>query len=99
MWDDVAKRLVFADNVRTALAYVARGETPLGIVYATDARVEKRIRIVDAFPSETHPPIRYPAAAVRNARPAARHFLRFLLEDRAQSIFRRHGFLPIASEK
>jgi molybdate transport system substrate-binding protein len=99
VWDEVAKRLVFADNVRTALAYVARGETPLGIVYATDARVEKRIRIVDTFPSDTHPPIVYPAAATTDARPGAREFLKFLAGARAQEVFRRHGFLPIASAR
>lgn len=97
VWDDVANRLVYADNVRTALAYVARGETPLGIVYATDARVEKRIRIVDTFPSATHPPIFYPAATTASARASSRDFLKFLREDRAQETFRRHGFLPVES--
>lgn len=96
VWEDVANRLVFADNVRTALAYVARGETPLGIVYRTDARVETRIRIVDTFPSDTHSTIVYPAAATTNARPAAREFVVFLVGQRAQEIFRRHGFLPTA---
>lgn len=96
VWEEVANRLVFADNVRTALAYVARGETPLGIVYQTDARVETRIRIVDTFPSDTHPAIVYPAAAAANARPAAREFVMFLAGQRAQEIFQRHGFLPIA---
>lgn len=95
VWDDVAKRLVYADNVRTALVYVARGETPLGIVYATDARVEHRVRIVNAFSRETHPAIFYPAAAAAGARTAAQAFVAFLREDRAQELFRRHGFLPV----
>lgn len=99
VWNDVAKRLVFADNVRTALAYVARGETPLGIVYATDARVEERIRIVDTFPSTTHPPILYPAAATTGARPASREFLVFLVGAHAQEILRRYGFLAPASPR
>ena len=95
VWGDVAKQLVYADNVRTALVYVARGETPFGIVYATDARVESRVRIVDTFPRGTHPPIVYPAATTAHARASARAFLNFLLEARAQEIFRRHGFLPL----
>src|ERR1044072_5020018 len=54
VWNDVADRLVRADNVRSALAFIARGETPLGIVYETDAMVEKRVRIVDFFPEDSH---------------------------------------------
>ncbi len=99
VWDDVAKQLVYADNVRTALVYVARGETPFGIVYATDARVESRVHIVDTFPSGTHPPIVYPAATTAHARASARTFLNFLLDARAQEIFRRHGFLPLKDAK
>jgi molybdate transport system substrate-binding protein len=97
VWNDVARRLVYAENVRTALVYVARGETPLGIVYATDARVEDRVRIVDTFPSETHPQILYPAATMVNARASARAFVEFLGENRAQEVFRRHGFLSVRS--
>ena len=58
----VAAHLAPAENVRAALAYVARGETPLGIVYGTDAAAEQRVRVVDVFPADTHPPIVYPAA-------------------------------------
>ena len=63
VWSGVERRIVSADNVRTALNFVARGEAPLGIVYATDARVEPRVRVVDVFPAATHAPITYPAAA------------------------------------
>ena len=78
VWNDVADRLVRADNVRSALAFIARGETPLGIVYETDARVEKRVRVVDFFPADSHPPIVYPVAVTAKARPAARQFVEFL---------------------
>ena len=54
--------LARAENVRAALAYVARGEAPLGIVYGTDAQAEQRVRVVEVFPADTHPPIVYPAA-------------------------------------
>jgi molybdate transport system substrate-binding protein len=94
VWNDVADRLVRADNVRTALAYVASGEAPLGIVYETDARVQRQVRIVGVFPADTHPPIVYPAAAVARSSTLARQFLAFLTEPRAQQILRKHGFRP-----
>lgn len=92
VWNEVADRLVQADNVRSALAFIARGETPLGIVYETDARVEKRVRIVDFFPADSHPPIVYPIAVTAHARPAARQFVDFLQSAPAQEAFRKYGF-------
>lgn len=92
VWNDVADRLVRADNVRSALAFIARGETPLGIVYETDAKVERRVRIVDFFPADAHPPIVYPVAVTAQARPAARQFVEFLQSAPAQEAFRKYGF-------
>jgi molybdate transport system substrate-binding protein len=92
VWDDVADRLVRADNVRSALAFIARGETPLGIVYETDARIEKRVRIVDFFPADSHSPILYPVAVTAEARPAARQFVDFLQSAAAQQAFEKYGF-------
>ena len=95
VWNDVADRLVRADNVRSALAFIARGETPLGIVYETDAKVEKRVRIVDFFPEDSHPPIVYPVAVTAHARPAAKQFLEFLQSAPAQEIFKKYGFQTV----
>jgi molybdate transport system substrate-binding protein len=92
VWPAVERRVVAADNVRGALAFVARGEAPFGIVYATDARVEPKVRIVDVFPATTHAPIRYPAAAVGPGSAASRAFLEFLRGPGAQAIFARAGF-------
>ena len=92
VWNDVADRLVRADNVRSALAFIARGETPLGIVYETDAKVEKRVRVVDFFPAGSHPPIVYPVAVAAQARPAARQFIDFLQSAPAQEAFKKYGF-------
>lgn len=92
VWNDVADRLVRADNVRSALAFIARGETPLGIVYETDAKVEKRVRVVDFFPADSHPPIVYPVAATALARPSARQFIDFLQSAPAQEAFKKYRF-------
>jgi molybdate transport system substrate-binding protein len=92
VWAEVAPRLARAENVRTALAYVARAETPLGIVYQTDAKAEKRVRVVDVFPPDTHPPIVYPAAETAAAQPQAAQYLDFLRAAGAQEIFARYGF-------
>src|SRR5262249_53821726 len=67
VWNTVADHLVIAENVRVALSYVARGEAPLGIVYTTDAMAEQKVRIVDTFPDNTHPPIVYPVALTKDA--------------------------------
>jgi molybdate transport system substrate-binding protein len=92
VWEAVSPRLARAENVRAALAYVARGEAPLGIVYQTDALADKHVRVVDVFPADTHPPIIYPAAATSAARPESARYLDFLRSERARQIFTRYGF-------
>jgi len=83
---------VRAENVRAALAFVARGEAPLGIVYRTDALVEKKVRIVADFPADTHPPITYPIALTRHGGSAARQFVDFVRSRAAADIFAKYGF-------
>jgi len=95
VWSDVADRLVRADNVRTALAFVARGEAPLGIVYTTDAKIEPGVRVVGTFPADTHLPITYPVAVVRGARDGAPRFAEFLGGDAARTQFRELGFITL----
>jgi molybdate transport system substrate-binding protein len=94
VWNSVSGRIVSAENVRSALAFVARGEAPLGIVYRTDALAQKRVRIVDVFPEDSHPPIVYPIALTTRAGPAAQRFLDFVISDAAKPIFRKYGFQP-----
>jgi molybdate transport system substrate-binding protein len=95
-WTAVADRLAQGEDVRAALAYVARGEAPLGIVYATDARAEPRVRVVGTFPENTHPPIVYPAALTREATPDAPLFLDYLRGPQARAAFERAGFTVLA---
>lgn len=92
VWDSVANRIIAADNVRTALNFVALGEAPLGIVYATDVRGNARVRVVDTFPADSHEPIAYPAAATTRGGADAVAFVQFLHGSEAAAAFRRHGF-------
>lgn len=93
IWEPVASRIAAGDNVRAALSLVARGEAPLGIVYATDAAAEPKVRVVATFPAGSHPPIRYPLAILKGSRNAdAEAFRTFLLSPEANAIFRRFGF-------
>jgi molybdate transport system substrate-binding protein len=94
IWRNVEKQVVRTDNVRAALALVARREAAFGIVYRTDALAEKSVRIVDTFPEATHAPIVYPAALVAPATPAAKTFLDFLRSSAASNAWRKYGFVP-----
>lgn len=93
LWESASKQLAEAENVRAALAFVARGEAPLGIVYATDAQAEPRVRVIAVFPERSHDPIVYPAARLTSADPSAsKGFIAFLRGKQAQRIFTRAGF-------
>ncbi|MGD9886144.1 MAG: molybdate ABC transporter substrate-binding protein [Reyranella sp.] len=92
-WNNVKERLAQAENVRAALLLVARGETPLGIVYATDAAAEPGVKIVGTFPAGSHPPIIYPAALAKDSKNAdAKAFFDFLRSARARTAFENQGF-------
>ena len=93
LWPTVATRLAPTDNVRAALMLVARGEAALGIVYATDARLSPKVRVLATLPRASHAPISYPFAIVRDGdSPQARAFLAFLASTEGLAIFERFGF-------
>jgi molybdate transport system substrate-binding protein len=98
VWDSVSGHLAPAENVRVALTYVARGDAPLGIVYTTDAVAEKGVTILGTFPDDSHPPIVYPAALLKDAKPEAKPFLDFLASPEACAIFGRDGFVILADK-
>lgn len=91
-WQAVEPKFAMAENVRAALTLVARGEAPLGIVYATDAKVEPGVKIVGAFPADSHPAIVYPVAATATAKTEAGNYLAFLRSPAAKAIFEKYGF-------
>ncbi|HZP69778.1 MAG TPA: molybdate ABC transporter substrate-binding protein [Pseudolabrys sp.] len=92
-WAAVEPKLAQAENVRAALAFVARGETAIGIVYETDAKIEPKTRIVGVFPEGSYPSVTYPVALTTDSRsPAARRYLDFLRSVTAKAIFEKYGF-------
>lgn len=92
-WSGVADKLAPAQDVRAALAFVATGEAPLGIVYATDAHAEPKVRIVGSFPADSHPAIVYPLGVVAaSANPDAAKVLTFLASNEARPAFETQGF-------
>jgi molybdate transport system substrate-binding protein len=92
-WNAIEGKVAAADNVRAGLALVARGEAPLGVVYRTDAMAEKNVRVVDAFPAGTHPPIVYPMVVLkRSTTPAATALASFLAGAEARATFEKFGF-------
>jgi molybdate transport system substrate-binding protein len=93
VWNSVVDHLVQAENVRVALAYVARGEAPLGIVYATDAQSESKVKTVAVFPDSTHAPIVYPVALTKDASAGAKDFLAYLSSVNARDVFSKDGFV------
>lgn len=94
MWTALQPRTAEVENVRAALLLVARGETPLGVVYGSDAEAEPRVRVLAIFPPDTHPRVVYPVARIRTGtHPQAAAFVRWLQTDAAKAIFRRRGFV------
>src|SRR5579871_4202906 len=91
-WEAAAPKFAMAESVRAALTLVARDEAVLGIVYATDAKVEPGVKIVGTFPADSHPPIIYPVAATATAKPEAKNYLDYLRSSAAKSVLEKYGF-------
>jgi len=93
LWASIEPNLVMQENVRSALALVARDEARLGIVYGSDAVAESKVQVIATFPENSHPPIVYPVAVIAtSANPDAEPFLTFLFSREAQLIFKANGF-------
>ncbi len=99
-WKAAEPKLAQVENVRATLAFVARGETPVGIVYATDAKIEPKVKIIGTFPDGSHPPVTYPAAQTAGSNnPNAARYLSFLRSNAAKAIFEKYGFSYLIKPK
>ncbi len=93
IWKSLSPKAARCKDVRAALALVAQGETPLGIVYATDAAISKKVKVAAVFPEDSHPAITYPVALVAGkSAAAAKKFLEFLKSPEAKTVFEKYGF-------
>lgn len=99
VWDQAKDRLAQVENVRAALRLVSRGETPLGIVYASDAQADPEVGVLGVFPENSHPAIVYPAAKLgTSASPQSNAFLAYLESPAARARFKENGFTVAPSE-
>ena len=96
-WQAAEPKFAMAENVRTALTLVARGEAALGIVYSTDAKVEPGVKVVGTFPADSHPAIVYPVAATTTSNVETANYLAFLRSAAAKNIFEKYGFKFLVS--
>jgi molybdate transport system substrate-binding protein len=100
VWSSVAGKIAAAENVRATLLLVARGEAPLGIVYATDALADKSVKIVGEFPADSHPPVIYPIAAVAgSSNPAVAPYVDYLQGPGARTAFEKQGFRVLSGPR
>lgn len=99
LWESVSDKLAQSESVRAALLLVSRGESPLGIVYQTDAPADPNVKIVATFPADSHPPIIYPVALTLKANAAAASFLDYIKSAKAAPVFEGQGFTFLQMEK
>jgi molybdate transport system substrate-binding protein len=94
LYDRIKRKIVLGKDVRQVLAYVETGNADAGLVYATDALISNKVRVVAVAPASSHAPIVYPMAVVAGSsqQQAARDFLEYLRGSAARAIFVRHGF-------
>jgi molybdate transport system substrate-binding protein len=95
IWTEVKSKLVFANNVRQVLASVESGNADTGLVYATDAKISNRVKVVVTADEKYHSPIIYPLAVVKRSKNvnAAKEFSQFLSSNQAKAVFKKYGFI------
>ncbi|KNC15431.1 molybdate transporter [Pantoea sp. RIT-PI-b] len=94
-WDALSPQLAPANNVRAALALVERNETPYGIVYGSDAVASQKVQVVGRFPEDSHKPVEYPMAIVKEHQNATvTAFYNYLQGPDAAAVFKQYGFTP-----
>ena len=101
LWDQLKAKVVSAEDVRHALAYVETGAAEAGIVYATDAAISKKVKVVAEIPEKLTGPVRYPLVLLKHGgqSAAAQSFYRYLSSPAAAKVFRKYGFTVLSESK
>jgi molybdate transport system substrate-binding protein len=99
IYDQLKPKLVLGKDVRQVLTYVETGNTDAGIVYATDAKISKKVTVAATAPEDSHSPVVYPAAVIKNSKNlvGAKAFLEFLASEKARAVFQKYGFIPASN--
>jgi molybdate transport system substrate-binding protein len=96
LWGDIAPKVARAENPLLAVKMVARGDVPYAVVFTTDAMTDSSVAVVAAFPDDSHPPIRYPAAVLTgSANKQAERFLDYLKSPSATAVFKQFGYMTL----
>jgi molybdate transport system substrate-binding protein len=92
--DKVQPKTVLGNDVREVLTWVETGNADAGIVYATDAKISNKVKVVATASENSHKPVLYPVAAIKDSKniEAAKEFIQFLSGDKAKAIFEKYGF-------
>lgn len=92
--DAVKAKAVYGSDVRQVLSWVESGEADCGVVYATDAAISKKVKVVAKAPAGSHKPVVYPAAVLKDARQMekAKDFLSYVSNDESKKLFAKYGF-------
>ena len=96
LWDAVKDKLIFAENVRQVLDYVARDEVDAGLVYSTDPMARsKEVKVVMKLPEGSHQPVVYPIGVIKGTKveTLARAFVDFVISAEGQRILSQYGFI------
>ncbi len=98
LWDSLQEKLIIGADVRATLAYVETGNADVAFVYQTDANIARNVTVLDIVPPDSYTPVVYPAVVIQRSekKAATRRFLNFLRSEAAITIFRNHGFDPLA---
>jgi molybdate transport system substrate-binding protein len=99
IYDQLKPKLVLGKDVRQVLTYVETGNTDAGIVYATDAKISKKVTVAATAPEDSHSRVVYPAAVIKNSKNlvGAKAFLEFLASEKARAVFQKYGFIPASN--
>ena len=94
VWADIKAKAVYASDVRQVLSWVETGEVDCGVVYATDAAISDKVKVLLEAPAGTHKPVVYPAAMVSSSKnpEIAKDFLAYLSQDEQKAILAKYGF-------